>query len=112
MLVHVEWVNGVGVVKGLPLYQFHILRYIYIYTHTGSQQTLLDEHSGCFDILSHLPGEETDSRKYLLVSNLVNGYWEACARTRLACLLSAVFVKISLMPKRYTVKHHFSFHIL
>ena len=47
---------------------------IYIYINTGSQQTLLDEHSGCFYVLSHPPGEETDSQKYLLVSDLVNGY--------------------------------------
>ena len=67
-----EWGGGGQGTATVPI--SHFTFYIYIYTHTGSQQTLLDEHSGCFDILSHLPGEETDSRKYLLVSNLVNGY--------------------------------------
>lgn len=69
-----EWGGGGQGTSSVPI--FHLTLYIYIYIHinTGAQQALLDEHSGCFDILSHPPGEETDSQKYLLVSDLVNGY--------------------------------------
>lgn len=65
-----EWGGGGQGTSSVPISHFTL----YIYINTGSQQTLLDEHSGCFYVLSHPPSEETDSQKYLLVSDLLNGY--------------------------------------